>query len=112
MSTKSSSKSRNPPRNRPVSPPHLAKPEADLWNSIVTEFTFEDPASLALLASALESHGRARRCRDSIDKVGELVRDRFGQAKPHPLLAAERDARSAFLTAMRLLNLDIAGSGS
>jgi glutathione S-transferase len=33
--------------------------------------------------------------------------DRFGQPKPHPLLATERDARAQFLAALKALNLDL-----
>jgi len=94
----------------PPPPDHLEPPEALLWASLTEEYEFgNDPAALAILRTALEAHMRARRCRASVDKVGELVRDRFRQPKPHPLLAAERDARAAFLAAMRLLNLDIPG---
>jgi len=78
-----------------------------MWRDITTEFSFDDPASLALLRSALEAHQRARRCRLVIDVEGEGVRDRFQQLRAHPLLAAERDARAAFLSAMRALNLDL-----
>jgi hypothetical protein len=34
-------------------------------------------------------------------------KDRFGQVKVHPLLPSERDARAAFISAMRALNLNI-----
>ncbi len=33
--------------------------------------------------------------------------DRFVQRKPHPLLAAERDARAQMLAALKALNLDL-----
>jgi hypothetical protein len=81
-----------------------------MWREITTGFTFEDPASLALLRSALEAHMRARRCRVVIDRNGETIKDRFEQVRAHPLLAAERDARAAFLAAMRALNLDLGTS--
>jgi phage terminase small subunit len=90
-------------------PAHLEKPEQKLWGDLTAEFTFTDAASTAMLTTALEAHMRARRCREKIDADGEAVTDRFGQVKPHPLLAAERDARAAFLSAMRTLNLDLAG---
>jgi len=97
-------------RARSTPPPaHLAAPEAKLWRELAAEYSFSDPASLALLQSAMESHGRARKCREAVDADGETVLDRFQQVKPHPLLAAERDARAAFLQAMRLLRLDVAG---
>ena len=97
-------------RARSTPPPaHLAAPEAALWRSLAAEYAFTDPASLALLQSAMESHQRARKCREAVDADGETLLDRFQQVKPHPLLAAERDARAAFLAAMRLLRLDVTG---
>jgi hypothetical protein len=81
-----------------------------MWREILAEFTFDDVASLALLRSALEAHQRARRCRLIIDEDGETTCDRFKQLRAHPLLAAERDARAAFLAAMRTLNLDLGGA--
>lgn len=93
----------------PAAPKHLEKPEAELWTALVEENDFPDVGSLAVLRTALEAHSRARRCREAIDKEGEAVKDRFDQLKPHPLLAAERDARAAFLSAMRMLSLDLAG---
>ena len=93
--------------SKPTVPRHLEAAERTLWRSITQEFSFDDPASLALLRSALEAHQRARRCRLVIDKEGLTTRDRFGQVRAHPLLAAERDARAAFLASMRALNLDL-----
>jgi len=95
-------------RSHPA-PTHLEKPEKALWRELMASHQFDDPASLALLRTTLEAHQRARRCREAIDKEGETVKDRFDQIKPHPLLAAERDARSAFLVGMRALNLDTTG---
>lgn len=93
--------------NLPPVPKHLKAVEADMWRKIVSEHKFDDIASLALLRTALESHQRARMCREAVDKDGMTSRDRFGNIRPHPLLATERDARAAFLQAVRSLNLDI-----
>ena len=101
----------NRPPKRHAPPRHLDKTEADLWRSIIRDYDFDDDASLALLATAMEARQRARKCRERIDVDGEAVRDRFGQVKAHPLLNAERDARAAFLAAMRVLNLDL-GKGN
>jgi len=38
------------------------------------------------------------------------VTDKFGQVKVHPLCSVERDARAAWLQAIKLLNLDLGGS--
>jgi hypothetical protein len=80
-----------------------------LWQDLTEAHDFEDAASCALLLATLEAHQRARRCREAVDLDGEAVEDRFGQLKPHPLLAAERDARAAFLQGMKALALDLAG---
>ncbi len=109
MAAKTPPKPRRSARDLAQPPEHLEATEADLWSAIVNDYLFADAASLALLAAAMEARQRMRRCREAIDRDGEAVRDRFEQLKPHPLLAAERDARAAFLSAMRLLNLDIAG---
>jgi len=92
----------------PRPPKHLESTERKLWNQLVSAFDFGDAASQAILRTALEAHMRARRCREAIDRDGEAVKDRFDQIKPHPLLAAERDARAAFISSMRSLNLDLA----
>jgi phage terminase small subunit len=93
----------------PRPPSHLKPCEAAMWRKLVAEHEFGDVASLALLKTALESHQRARLSREQIDEEGATVGDRFGQLKSHPLLAAERDARSSFIGALKALNLDLTG---
>src|SRR5579883_2547224 len=85
----------------PPAPRHLDAVERRLWRQIVSDFEFSDGAALAVLRAGLEAHQRMRRCRETIDREGESIRDKWGQIKAHPLLAAERDARAAFLAAMR-----------
>lgn len=106
----STTRARTSSAKAPPAPRHLQAPERALWRDLVAEYTFDDAASLALLRSALEAHQRARRCRLAIDRAGQEWKDRFGQLRAHPLLGAERDARSAFLAAMRALNLDLGGT--
>src|SRR3954454_19447327 len=105
MPAKTPAKPRRPARDLASPPAHLEVPEAELWRAIIDDYLFADAASLALLAAALEARQRMRRCREAIDREGETVVDRFKQTKAHPLLAAERDARAAFLAGMRMLNL-------
>lgn len=109
MPAKTPSKLRRPARDLAPPPDHLEASEAELWRAIIDDYLFADAASLALLAAALEARQRMRRCREAVDRDGETVVDRFKQVKGHPLLAAERDARSAFLAGMRMLNLDVTG---
>jgi hypothetical protein len=59
-----------PPRKSVAAPRHLEAEERRMWRDITVEFRFADPASLALLRSALEAHMRARRCRVVIDRDG------------------------------------------
>jgi phage terminase small subunit len=73
----------------------------------MAEYSIEDDAGKLLLQTALESFDRMRNCQAAIRRDGEMVKDRFEQMKPHPLLAAERDARSQMLAALKQLNLDI-----
>lgn len=94
-------------RDVPRAPKHLNLIERRLWFRLVNEFDFRDSASQAVLQTACEAAMRARRCREQIDRDGEAVKDRFEQIKPNPLLGPERDARAAFLSAMRSLNLDL-----
>jgi phage terminase small subunit len=110
MSRKTASLLPFPKAKTPPPPSHLERPEKELWRELMESHCFDDAASLALLRTALEAHQRARRCREAVDRNGEAVEDRFGQLKPHPLLAAERDARAAFLSGMRALNLDLSGT--
>jgi phage terminase small subunit len=88
-------------------PAHLEPPEVKLFDRIKAEYGIQDGAGLELLTSACESRGRARRCRELIDAQGELT----AKARPHPLLAAERDARRAFVATIRELGLDLESAG-
>jgi P27 family predicted phage terminase small subunit len=96
-------------RASPKAPAHLDIVERKLWGRILAENTIDGAAALSLLHAAMESHQRARTCRETIDKEGAVYHDRFDQPKPHPLLSVERDSRAAFLSAMRSLSLDLIG---
>jgi phage terminase small subunit len=87
-------------------PAHLEPIEQKLWRDLAGAGKLRTPGDLALLRTSLESHQRARRCREAIEAAGEFVLDRFGQTKPHPLLAAERDSRAAFLRGLIALNIE------
>lgn len=88
-------------------PETLSDASKSLWGKILEEWAIEDPASLKTLEVGLLALDRAEKCRNRIDKDGEVVKDRFGQDKPHPLLASERDSRSQFLLAIKQLNLEV-----
>jgi phage terminase small subunit len=90
----------------PKAPPGLSAEGKRLWKAILRDWGITDAAHLEVLHVGLLSRDRAERCRVAIDRDGEAVRDRFGQVKVNPLLSAERDARSGFLAAIKVLGLD------
>jgi len=92
-----------------TAPQHLAPPEAQLWDRLIRSFTLDDPASQELLLQACEARGRARQAREQIDDEGPTYRDDRGNIKAHPAVTTERAAQASFLSAVRLLRLDING---
>ena len=88
-------------------PTGLSSETKALRQRLMDEYGLDDAAGQAILSVGLEALDRYRLCQKAIAKDGAVLIDRFGQQKPHPLLAAERDARSQFLQAMKALNLDI-----
>jgi len=88
-------------------PPHLSEEAKSIWDGIIDEYEIRDVAGLRILRVACEAFMRAQACREAIDHEGMTRPDRFGIMKPHALLAAERDARSQFLMALKHLNLDL-----
>ena len=79
--------------------------------------TITEPATAALLAERRRARGLKLNYPEAVAYIsaaileaardGQTVEDRFGQAKPHPLLAAERDARAQMLAALRALDLEL-----
>ena len=92
----------------PEPPADLTKPQQALWREILDQFEVSDAASLRVLHVGLQALDRAESARRRIKKDGQVVTDRFGQPKAHPLLSVERDARSQFMLAIQRLQLDIA----
>ncbi len=90
-----------------AAPRHLSKEAKKIWRDLTSEFDIEDSAGLRILRITLESYDRAQKARIQIDLEGMTLKDRYGQTKPHPLLATERDSRAAFLAGIKTLNLDI-----
>lgn len=88
-------------------PQHLSSEAQSWWDKLTAEYALDDEAGKLLLQTALEAFDRMKRAGERINADGEAVEDRFGQVKPHPLLNAERDARSQMLAALKQLNLDV-----
>jgi hypothetical protein len=60
-----------------------------------------------LLRTALEALDRLRAAQAETERDGVVLRDRWGQAKPHPACQIERDSRTGLLAALKALRLDI-----
>jgi phage terminase small subunit len=71
------------------------------------EYGITDAGGLAVLVIGLAARDRYEAAKKRIDAEGMTIVDRFGVEKPHPLLAAERDARAQWLQALKQLNLDL-----
>ena len=96
--------------DKPNAPADLGEPGSRFWGRVVEAYDLE-PHHLDVLEQCCRSLDRAEACRRQVDAEGLTVEDRFDQKKAHPLLAAERDARSAFRQLYRELGLDIEVTG-
>jgi len=104
----SSSLQKIPAMTTAKSPPKgLSTQSKALWKRLASEYAIDDDAGLLLLETAMEARDRMRGAQEAIERDGMTVLDRFGQRKAHPLLPAERDARSQMLAALKALNLDV-----
>lgn len=88
-------------------PKGLSTEAGTWWKRLTNEYEISDDAGLLLLETAMQAFDRLRECQAAIKRDGQMVLDRFGQRKAHPLLPAERDARAQMLTALKALNLDV-----
>lgn len=88
-------------------PGHLSREGKALWRRLLAEYGIDDAGGLVVLAVCCEALDRMRGAQQAVLAEGQTVTDRFGQVKAHPLLSVERDARSAFLQALKSLNLDL-----
>lgn len=97
---------RHPGLLRFPTPSHLEVPEAELFRGLVERYRF-DIGSVEVLTATLEARGEARRAREIIEAEGATIGDRFGQVKPHPMVAILKDSRRTFMEGMRALRLDV-----
>ncbi len=91
----------------PKAPKHL-RPTTKRWfNHVVAEWTL-DQHHVKLLIVAAETWDRLCEAREVIADKGLTFEDRFGTPRARPEVAIERDSRTAFMRAIRELDLDIA----
>ena len=88
-------------------PEHLSSEARAIWSKLVEEYDIHDAGGLAILRAGLEAFDRSQCARALIEKHGLVIKDRFGAVKPNPLISCERDARAAYLQALKQLNFDV-----
>src|SRR5262245_9073183 len=91
-------------------PRHLPRAEQALWSELQRTYKIDDGAALELLTQACEARMRVRLCREQVAKEGQTVIDKKGIVRAHPLLQVARSAEASFVSALRLLRLDLSGS--
>ncbi len=88
-------------------PKHLARATRKWFRDVVGTWGLEEH-HIRILIGACEAWDRGVQAREVIDREGLTFEDRFGAPRARPEIAVERDARIAFLRAVRELDLDVA----
>ena len=96
-------------RNGHDAPKHLPREEQQLWAELKRTYRIDDCAAQELLTQAMEARLRVRLCREQVAKEGQIFTDKKGIQRAHPLLQIERSAQASFISALRLLRLDLSG---
>ncbi|MCC7045027.1 MAG: hypothetical protein IT183_14270 [Acidobacteria bacterium] len=91
-------------KSLPKPPRHLSRESAAWWRGLMAEFAFA-PHQIRTLTAAAESWDRKEQARARIEAEGLTFATKAGELRPHPAVAIERDARIAFLRAVRELAL-------
>ncbi len=86
-------------------PKHVSPTMRRWMNRVMDEWEI-DRAGFKVLLVAAESWDRLQAARKVLTEKGISYVDRFGAPKARPEVAVERDARIAFLRALRELNLE------
>jgi len=93
-------------------PAHLSRKAKRLWKTICNDFQNFDKYALLILETALQAHDRLEQAREIIDREGlTITNPTSGNTRANPALQIEKDSRQAFLSAMRLLGLNIEPPG-
>lgn len=90
-----------------AAPGHLTRRSQALYRQIAADYRLDrEPHALEVLRMALESVDRYDQARQAINDEGLTVADRWGGAKPHPLVTVERDSAIRAARLFRELSLD------
>jgi len=89
----------------PAAPRHLSSTSRRFWRDTLKNFELE-AHHRRILQAALEAWDRMTEARETIAQEGATYRDRFGAPRKHPSVSIEESARTAFLRAIRELDLE------
>ncbi len=93
---------------RPPEPPaKWCNSAKKFWKTVHQSYEVDEPQTIALLTAACQQLHRADEAKVAVDADGAILKDRFGQERPHPGIDVERKAHMAFLRLARELGLDI-----
>jgi P27 family predicted phage terminase small subunit len=90
----------------PKPPKTLSVAAKKLWRAIAQELEL-DAGGFLMLNLLVEAWDRREQARQNINKTGAVLKDRFGQEKPSPWTAIERDATLSIQRSFRALGLDL-----
>jgi hypothetical protein len=90
----------------PAPPRHLGEHGLALWKRVVETFAFDDPGSFEVLFQACAALDRAERCREQIDRDGEMIKAKTG-LRSNPLLRDELQNRAFLVRALARLGMDL-----
>ena len=88
-------------------PSDLSNEAKKIWNKICREYDGLDTYFHTILKVCLESYDRLQQARRVIDEEGPMLKTPTGFARENPMLKIEKEARSGFLQAAKMLNLEI-----
>lgn len=94
----------------PDPPESLSKESKTAWKTLLEEWELDLAAQMTLRV-ALEAWDRLQEARRAIDDEGPYYETETGFKREHPALKIEKEARSGFLMAWRMLNLGIEEPG-
>jgi P27 family predicted phage terminase small subunit len=89
----------------PEPPRHLSRASKRWFRRVRADYELTEPA-FRLLVAACEAWDRTVEAREAIENDGAYRADRYGQLRPHPALAVERDTRIAFARLVRELGFE------
>jgi hypothetical protein len=94
-------------RKAPRPPKNLGKSGKTLWRQVQTEYGIQDAGGLAHLLQACRAEDDLVSWRERVSRDGAVVKDRFNQLKPHPLVAQIAVMEAVRRSALVALNLNV-----